>query len=116
MTKRTITPLLAVVALGFGGGVASAERDTRTSKPAAIEPRKLPSGAPACANVLDKDNHPLTRLHPDYPACKPDHPNNDLARKPAHPNHPSRGIAVVFAGLGLDEDGVERPVFEHERR
>jgi len=114
MTKRTITPLLAVVALGFGG-VASAE--TRTSKRAAITPRKLPSGAPACANVLDKDNQPLTRVHPDYPTCKADHPKNVLARKPGHVNDPSRGIAVVFATLGLDDDGLlERLVFEHERR
>ncbi len=103
MTKRTVTPLLAVV-LGFAG-VASADRPRTTKSIVAIKPRTLPSGAPACANVLDKDNQPLTRFHPDYPACKPDHPNNQ-----------PRGIAVVFAALGLDEDGDERPVLEHERR
>lgn len=45
MTKR-VTPLFAVVALGLGGGIASAEQ--------APAPRTLPSGAPACGNAQSK--------------------------------------------------------------
>lgn len=50
MAKR-VTPLFAVVALGLGGGAASAE-----TKPTA--PRTLPSGAPACGNAQTKSPRP----------------------------------------------------------
>jgi hypothetical protein len=112
---RNVTPLLAVVALGLGG-VASADPMPRTKSVAAIKPRVLRTGAPACANVLDKDNQPLGRTHPDYPTCKPDHPNNPNYQPPGH-RVDQTAITAVFASLGLDEDGVERlAVLEHERR
>lgn len=45
MTK--LTPLFAVVTLGLGGSIAGAS-------PAAMTPRTLPSGAPACGNAQTK--------------------------------------------------------------
>lgn len=62
MTKR-VTPLFAVVALGLGGGTASAEQ--------APAPRTLPSGAPACGNAQSKSPRPCTTAVPTVAKVAP---------------------------------------------
>ncbi len=66
---KRVSPLFAVVALGLGGGTASAEQ-----APAAT-PRRMPSGAPACGNVQSRkppkcpDSTVVRREPSGAPAC-----------------------------------------------
>ena len=63
MTKPKVTPLLAIVVLS-ASTPAVAER---------VKPRRLPSGSPACANVLDKV---FSMQDPAYQRCLDGYPDD----------------------------------------
>lgn len=111
---KRVTPLFAVVALGLGGGTASAEQapaprtlpsgapacgnaQSKSPRPcttivAKIEPLTLRSGAPACGNVLDKVNG--NKRDPSYVSCVRDEPAGIALRN-------KMVVAKVFKLLGL---------------
>ena len=91
MSRRT-TPLLAVVLLAATPSFA--ER---------VNPRRLPSGSPACANVLDKHDKGYLRCLAGYP----DEPVPPLAPTPMR--LPTKVELVVVASHALHSLGVALP-------
>jgi hypothetical protein len=64
MTKRKVSPLFAVVALGVSTPAVAGGDDSWKQKQ---RPRTLPSGAPACGNTQSKKPVPCTTEAPPAP-------------------------------------------------
>jgi hypothetical protein len=99
--KRTIKPLLAVALAACGPAFASPVRIPTL----AVKPRMLPTGSPACANVLDKV---FSTKDVAYQRCLAGYPE-EPARPPAPPARPSRVEIVVAVSSALHAFGVGIP-------